>query len=84
MYRTSLVKAAEAMNQPHNFGQGLTAVLSALILLPAAIGASLVIGLTFDAADAISDFDGDTSSDMSYDECLIDPDTTWEDCADLQ
>jgi hypothetical protein len=79
-----LVKGAEAMNEPHNFGQGLTAVLSALILLPAAIAASLVIGLTFGAADAISDYDGDTSSDMSYEECLVDPDTTWEDCAALE
>lgn len=76
-----LVQGAQAMNEPGNFGQGLTAVLSALILLPGAIAASVVLGVTVGVADA---FDDDSPGvDMSYDECMADPDTSWSECQEL-
>jgi hypothetical protein len=67
-----LERAAAAMNEPGNFGQGLTAVITAVSLVPAAIGASLFIGVAFGASDS--------SPGMSYEECLAAPSTTFEEC----
>jgi hypothetical protein len=72
-----LDRGAEAMNEPHNFGQGLTAVLAALILLPAAIAASFVLGVTIGVADELDEDDSD------YMECIADSSTTFEECQDL-
>lgn len=71
-----LHKGADAMNHPGYFGQGLTAVLAALILLPAAIAASFVLGVTVGVADAFDD-------NSEYMECMADPDTTFEECNEL-
>ena len=77
-----LSKGAEAMNEAGNFGQGLTSVLAALFLLPAAIAAAVFFGVTVGVADAIDDVP--FNEDSSYEECLSDPDTTFEECAELE
>lgn len=77
-----LFRGAQAMNEPDNFGEGLTAVLAALILLPAAIAASFVLGVTVGVADAFSD--GFSTGNSSYTECLLDYDTSLEECEELQ
>jgi len=76
-----LSKGAEAMNQAGNFGQGLTSVLAALILLPAAIAMSVVLGVSVGVADAFED--DSPGDDSSYDECILDPDTTFDECQEL-
>jgi hypothetical protein len=81
-----LSKGAEAMNEAGNFGQGLTSVLAAVFLLPAAIAAATFLGVTVGVADAINDpftEDPSYSEDSSYEECLADPDTTFEECEEL-
>jgi hypothetical protein len=76
-----LMRGAAAMNEPGNFGQGLTAVIAAVFLLPAAIGASVFLGAAFGVSDALDDFSPGRSS---YDECMVAPDTTYEECLELQ
>lgn len=76
-----LIRGARAMNEPGNFGQGLTSVIAAVFLLPAAIGASVFLGAAVGVTDALDDF---SPNDDAYMECLSDPDTTFEECEELQ
>jgi hypothetical protein len=84
-----LSKGAEAMNEPGQFGQGLTSVLAALILLPAAIAAATFLGVAIDSADDDSTYDtsfydDSSSGDSAYDECMVDPEATYEECEELE
>ena len=74
----SLVQGAAAMNEPGNFGQGLTAVIAAVFVLPAAIGASVFLGVASGVSDALDD------GESSYSECMADPDTTFQECQELE
>jgi hypothetical protein len=79
-----LFMGAKAMNQPGSFGQGLTAVLAALFILPAAIGASIFVGLSVGVADAFDDFESSPRGDEDFEECMSDADIPVEDCQDLR
>jgi hypothetical protein len=76
-----LTHGAAAMNEPGSFGQGLTAVIAAVFLLPGAIGAAVFLGAAFRVSDALDDFSPGTSS---YEDCMVDPDTTYEECLELE